>query len=129
MDVEGRFIQVSRACRDVWGYDRKELAGTRYIDLVHEDDKDLTLEAASRIMSGEAMRNFENRYRCKDGSVVPILWSARWDPDENVMFCLARDATEKKQAEEQVLAYSQKIINSLESITDGFFILDNEWRV
>ncbi|HEV7347640.1 PAS domain S-box protein [Telluribacter sp.] len=128
-DVDARFIQVSKACREVWGYEPEELLGIGYLDLVHPDDHAKTIAIASRIGAGEEIRNFENRYLRKDGSIVPMVWSARQDMEEDVMYCIARDATEKKEAERQSVAYTTKIRKILESITDGFFTLNQEWEV
>lgn len=95
IDREGRLIQISAAAKDVWGYDPSELKGKCYIDLVVEEDRPVTLEIAERIIDGLAVRNFQNHYRCKDGSVKPILWSARWVDEEQLMFCIGREDVAK----------------------------------
>jgi PAS domain S-box-containing protein len=101
IDAAGRFVQVSPASEKVWGYKPEELIERRYMDLVHPDDHELTIRAAQAITSGEAMRDFENRYMRKDGSVVNVMWSAHWSETEKIMFCVARDVTERKQAEQR----------------------------
>lgn len=114
-DEEGRFIQVNHACKTVWGFEPEELLGTRYMDLVFEEDRAKTEQVSSSIIAGIETRNFENRYIKKDGTTVPIVWSARWDSHEKTMFCIARDASEKKAAEEKLrqnearLLHAQKI--------------------
>nr|BFE90773.1 hypothetical protein GCM10020185_13090 [Pseudomonas brassicacearum subsp. brassicacearum] len=74
------------------------------IDLVHPADRQRTLEAAREIMDGEPKLNFENRYLRKDGRVVHILWSARWSPVDQLRIAVARDITERKQAESRQAA-------------------------
>jgi PAS domain S-box-containing protein len=98
IDADGRFAFVSDASAAVWGYAPDELVGRAYMDLVHPDDHALTQTAAATIMGGEPLRDFANRYRRKDGSVVPILWTATWSPEEQLMFCIARDITEREVA-------------------------------
>jgi PAS domain S-box-containing protein len=78
VDKQGRFVFVSAACEQVFGYTPDELIGQAMIDLVHPADRQRTLDAAREIMGGEPKLNFENRYLRKDGRVVHILWSARW---------------------------------------------------
>ena len=98
-DAEGRFINVSAAAETVWGYKPEELIGKKYIELTVEEDKEATLAIAEKILSGIPVTMFENRFIHKNGSVVPLLWSARWDDKEQLMFSLAKDATEKKAME------------------------------
>lgn len=108
IDKEGRFIDANIATLKVWGYQPEELRGRFYINMVVEEDRAKTIQAASDITSGVDMTNFENRYYCKDGSIIPIVWSARWDVAEEIMYCVARNATEKKVAEEKLKAAERK---------------------
>lgn len=101
-DVEGRFLQVSRACEDLWGYSAEELIGRRFLDIVHPDDQAKTIEVAASIMAGKAEREFENRYLRPDGSAVPVVWTAQWSQEQRIMFCVARDMTMRKQMEDDL---------------------------
>ncbi len=104
VDGQGRFVFVSAACEQIFGYTPQELIGQPMIDLVHPADRQRTLEAAREIMDGEPKLNFENRYLRKDGRVVHILWSARWSPVDQLRIAVARDITERKQAESRQAA-------------------------
>ncbi len=99
IDGAGRFVFVSDASTVVWGYSPDELVGRLYMDLVHPDDHAKTEAAAGAIVGGEPVRDFSNRYRRKDGSVVPILWTATWSPEAQLMFCVARDISEREAAD------------------------------
>ncbi len=100
VDKEGRFLKVSSAALDQWGYAPAELIGRRYADLVHAEDQERTAEVAARIMSGQPAVGFTNRFIRKDGGVVPIDWSAAWSRSDNLMFSVARDATERLRVAE-----------------------------
>lgn len=104
VDGQGRFVFVSAACERIFGYTPQELIGQPMIDLVHPADRHRTLDAAREIMDGEPKLNFENRYLHKDGRVVHILWSARWSPADQLRIAVARDITERKQAESRQAA-------------------------
>ncbi|WP_077045876.1 bifunctional diguanylate cyclase/phosphodiesterase [Pseudomonas sp. KK4] len=104
VDKQGRFVFVSAACERIFGYTPDELIGRQMIDLVHPADRQRTLDAAREIMDGEPKLNFENRYLCKDGRVVNILWSARWSEVDQLRIAVARDITERKQAESRQAA-------------------------
>ena len=104
VDKQGRFVFVSAACEQVFGYTPDELIGQAMIDLVHPADRQRTLDAAREIMGGEPKLNFENRYLRKDGRVVHILWSARWSEIDQLRIAVARDITGRKQAESRQAA-------------------------
>jgi diguanylate cyclase (GGDEF)-like protein/PAS domain S-box-containing protein len=104
VDKQGRFVFVSAACERIFGYSADEMIGETMIDMVHPADRQRTLDAAREIMGGEPKLNFENRYLRKDGSVVHILWSARWSEDDQLRIAVARDITERKQAESRQAA-------------------------
>ena len=104
VDKQGRFVFVSAACERIFGYTPDELIGQPMIDMVHPGDRQRTLDAAREIMGGEPKLNFENRYLRKDGQVVHILWSARWSEVDQLRIAVARDITERKQAESRQAA-------------------------
>jgi diguanylate cyclase (GGDEF)-like protein/PAS domain S-box-containing protein len=104
VDKQGRFVFVSAAFERIFGYTPDEMIGQSMIDLVHPADRQRTLDAAREIMGGEPKLNFENRYLRKDGQVVHILWSARWSEVDQLRIAVARDITERKQAESRQAA-------------------------
>src|SRR5690606_18775086 len=89
VDPDNRIIFVSNTCKTLLGYDADELTGTLISDYMHPEDREASLDAARRVMQGEAHIDFRNRYVRKDGSVVHILWSARWSAEEGVRIGVA----------------------------------------
>jgi len=97
---QGYILNVNRACEKILGYKPEELIGKRLFDFICPEDLEKTLQMAAGVMAGIEMTNNENRYVRKDGSLVPLMWSARWDPDERIRYGVARDATERKKIED-----------------------------
>ncbi len=128
-DKDGRFIECNQASIQVWGYKPEELIGRLFMDLVTEEDHEATIEAGKMVISGKNLTNFQNRYKKKDGSLIPVVWSARWDPKNRMLFCIAKDATEKVEAENQIKKQSERVKEILESITDSFYAVDSDWNV
>ena len=95
----GFFKRLNPAWERILGFSREELQATPMFDFVHPDDRERTLEQNRKVRSGEQALAFENRYRCKDGSYRWLRWNATADLDHQLIYSLARDITEQKQAE------------------------------
>jgi PAS domain S-box-containing protein len=102
IDRERRFVEVSAGCRALWGYAPSEMIGRVTTEFVHPDDLARSDEVANSIKSGKPLLDFSNRYLCRDGHAVDVDWSAIWSEANGLMFCVARDATQRKQGEEQL---------------------------
>lgn len=101
IDHHGCFKDMSSASVNVWGYEPEEMIGKEFMSFVYEEDKPKTQQAAEEISNGLNMTNFENRYVRKDGSIVPLVWSAKFDTRDQLMYCIAKDGTEKLKAEKK----------------------------
>ncbi|TXE07935.1 PAS domain S-box protein [Gelidibacter salicanalis] len=99
INADGEFVNVSAASEQVWGYTPEELIGTKYIKLVNDKDVAKTSIAAKKIHISKQIPLFENSYVHKNGKIVPLLWSINWDENLQLMFCIAKDVTEKKGLE------------------------------
>ena len=99
IDTGGRFVFVSAACERIFGYTPEEMVGRLMMDMVLPEDRERTQAVAHEVTSGQAKSYFENRYVRKDGEIVHIMWSARWSAVERLRIGVARDITERKQAD------------------------------
>jgi len=99
VNAQGRFVFVSAACEQLLGYTPEEMVGRNMLDMVHPDDREITLAMATRVQAGELVRGFENRYLHRDGHVVHVLWSARLSERDQLRIAVAHDISERKRAE------------------------------
>jgi PAS domain S-box-containing protein len=109
----GYFKRLNPAWEKTLGFSREELQSKPMFDFVHPDDREHTLEQNRKVRSGVQALAFENRYRCKNGSYRWLLWNATADLDHELIYSVARDITESKQAEqdrEQLLQELQQIL-------------------
>jgi PAS domain S-box-containing protein len=97
----GYFQRLNPAWETTLGFSREELQSKRMFDFVHPDDRERTLEQNRIVRAGGQALGFENRYVCKDGSFKWLLWNARADLENQVIYSVARDITRRKQAEEE----------------------------
>jgi len=119
-DSRGNFLQVSAACEKIWGYRQEELIGTPYIDKVLPEDHASTRDAAAKVLAGYPTRAFENRYVRKDGTVAHITWSAWWSDTDQSMFCVARDNSDAKLADEALEESQSRYRSLFENMLEGY---------
>ena len=100
VNEEGYFLSVSGAYQQIFGYTAEEMIGRQMLELVYEPDRERTLQAVGRLMQGQLQFDFENRYVRKDGSIVHIMWSARWYKDQKIRVAVARDISERRVREQ-----------------------------
>src|SRR5918996_2829819 len=98
-DFEGHFKRVNPAVEQVLGYTQEEFLGRPYLDLVHPDDRENTAAEAAAIGEGKKTLCFENRYVRKDGSHRVLEWTSTPVVEDGLMYGMARDVTERRQAE------------------------------
>jgi diguanylate cyclase (GGDEF)-like protein/hemerythrin-like metal-binding protein/PAS domain S-box-containing protein len=75
-DLEGNFIKVNHRFTDVLGYTSDELIGISYLDLVHPDDVQPTLDLLKAVTETKRVDGFINRYITRDGRYISIEWTA-----------------------------------------------------
>ncbi|GGD92663.1 PAS domain S-box protein [Planktosalinus lacus] len=126
IDAQGKFISVSQAAIDVWGYQPEELEGKAYLELVYEEDLELTRQTAQDIISGKSVTTFQNRYLKKNGEIAYNIWSARWDESTQTMYAIARDGSEKRKADEVLAEREQRFKVLVQEGSDLIAILDEE---
>jgi PAS domain S-box-containing protein len=101
-DFDGHFTRVNPAVEQVLGYTREEVLARPYLDLVHPDDRERTAAEAAALSQGKTTTSFENRYVRKDGSPRVLEWTSTPVVKERLMYAMARDVTERRQAEAEL---------------------------
>ena len=111
-DFEGQFVRLNPQWESVLGYGRKELEGRLFFNLVHPEDIPATRAAMEHLKRQQPLLNFENRYRCKDGSYRWIEWRAQ--PRGNLIYAAARDVTERKRMERELREANLQLEQAIE---------------
>lgn len=105
-DEQGTILDANREACERLGYTREELIGMHPLDFDSGNSSPPTASTRGRLEAGETV-TFESVVRRKDGSLCPVEYrvspyrrSGRW-------FALssARDITERKRAEQRLLAH------------------------
>jgi PAS domain S-box-containing protein len=101
LDFRGYFTRLNPAWERTLGFTREELMSKPFIEFVHPEDRDRTLDQNRRVRAGSQALHFENRYLCEDGSYRWLLWNAAPDAGQAVIYGVARDITARKLAEQE----------------------------
>ncbi len=124
-DQDGRFVRVNHAWEQIMGWPLSELEGVEFLGFVHPDDRAQSLEAMAALRGGTVIRNFVNRYRCKDGSYRFTEW--RSTPAGNGMiYSAARDVTERVHHEQGLREGEEKFRRIFELVPVPLTLSDSQ---
>ncbi len=111
---KGQFVHINASSFKTLGYHPKELIGKNFLDFALSEDREKTLVSFLGIKNGVSVILFENRFHHKNGSVVHIFWSAKWDKKNKTAYCIGRDETDKKNLEKAVDVERQRFMDLYE---------------
>lgn len=101
-NFDGYFISINPAFERILGYRLEQLLSQPFLEFVHPDDREATLAEMAKLSEGATTLNFENRYRCRDGSYKWLAWNSVPFLEDRVIYATARDISDRKQAQEVV---------------------------
>jgi diguanylate cyclase (GGDEF)-like protein/PAS domain S-box-containing protein len=104
---DGCFKSVNPAFERTLGYRPDELVGRPFMDFVHPDDRERTEREAASLAEGAKTVQFQNRYFAKDGTVHWMEWTSIPLQDEEIIYGVARDISERKALERELERLSQ----------------------
>ncbi|MDY6905000.1 MAG: PAS domain S-box protein [Thermodesulfobacteriota bacterium] len=95
------FLKVNPAFTETLGFNEAELLEKPFFDFIHPEDVEATRAIVDqKLQKGARVINFDNRYRCKDGTYRWLSWVSHPSPEQGVTYAVARDITGWKQKEE-----------------------------
>lgn len=121
LGFDGRFRRLNSAWERTLGFSIEELMSRPFIEFVHPDDRERTLDKNRNVRGGGQALGFENRYVCKDGSYRWFRWNAASDTIGGVIYSVARDVTEEKQAQlerEQLVIQLRSALAEVRTLRD-----------
>lgn len=100
-DKKGRLLEVNNTSKELLGYSPDELTGKFYLSLVHSEDRNRVSQAFDKLANGISVSGLEFRLVKKDGSLIPVKWFGNWEPEEQLVCCIARDLFELNRVKEE----------------------------
>ena len=119
----GRLVEVNDILCHNLGYTREELLSLSIPDILSEAGL-RRIQETSGVIDHAGQAIFETEHRRKDGSIVPVEVSTHRFTQGKILLALAnaRDITERKKAEEALLASEQKFHDIFNNSTDAIHI-------
>ncbi|QEC76873.1 PAS domain S-box protein [Mucilaginibacter ginsenosidivorax] len=133
IDIKGRFSFVNKQFLKTFGYNATELIGQHFAITTIPQELHLCEEAFVNCVSnpGKIVKLLHKK---------PDVWGGLHDTDwefisitnDSGQVCevqgIGQDITAKLKIEREIKEAAEKLDAFIESITDSFFIIDNEWR-
>lgn len=134
LDRNGFFCYCSPSAERVLGYTFQDVIGRHATEFVHPEDSPKILQLIQEATLNPAISQSATEYRVRNrnGSwciFEAVATSLLEDRSIGGVVVNCHDVTERKRAEEALIAANRRTVNILESITDAFVSIDTEWRL
>ena len=131
IDPDGRITDVNAATEAVTGCSRQELIGTDFCD--YFTDPNRARAGYQRVFREGGVRDYELELRHLDGHLTPVLYNASIYHDEAGqvigVFAAARDISERKRLEEELLARQAYTRSLIEASLDPLVAISNQGKI
>ena len=98
---DGYFKKINPAVSNLLGYSKQELMERPITEIVHPDDRELTISSQQTARNNGPLLNFENRYLTSEGNIVWLSWTSMAVKEEQLIYAIAKNITHKKIFEEE----------------------------
>src|SRR4030043_1134876 len=131
-DFEGRFIDANDAALNLLGYKKEDIPSVNFSTLFDEDQLPIAFKNMEELLqTGSQKSPIETKLRKKDGGYVWVEAEASVIYRKGKPYAIqgiARDITERIQAEEALRESEQGFRTIFESASDGILVTDVETK-
>ncbi len=128
LDKKGFFVSVPAVCSAMWGFQERDLIGSKFNSIVTNEYLEGTNAALGSLQSSGESASFENQIRCQDGSLMDLSWTATANNDGNLI-CVAHDITERKRITRLIQSSEQRFTKIVESMPISVICCDKSFIV
>ena len=108
MDLKGNHVDANKKAADMLGYERNDLLGKSFKDIVASSDLSDATEKFNGLLKNESFPMYERFFTKKDGTRFPVEINVSLIRDSQnrprLIQSIVRDVTERKRAEEKIKA-------------------------
>lgn len=96
---DGYYKKINPAMSRLMEYTETEILALPMIHFIYPEDLLKSTQELKKLAEGKPTLYFENRIVTKFGKVKWLAWTATPSPEEGLLFCVAKDITDKKELE------------------------------
>lgn len=127
---DGYFLRLNREWEKVLGYSIEELMAKSFLDFIHPDDIEDTIDILKELSSQKQISSFINRYKCKTGEYKWIEWKSF--PGGDKIYAAARDVTSRmlfeNELEERIALRTQELSNANKELEAFSYSVSHDLR-
>ena len=95
-------LKVNKGWETILGFTSDELVGSNIFALVHPNDVKISMQESDKLKTDHNLYYFENRYKTKQGKYRLIAWSGTASIDEQSIYAIGVDITERRLIEDKL---------------------------
>lgn len=132
LSSDGIITSINQEFENATGWSRDEWIGKHFLEIVHPDDTAVVIEGFEATIRGETLPPYEARIIAKSGK--SLLLEAKPTPQivngqVRGYLGIARDITERKQADESLRASEQQYRTMINSMGDPIHVIDKDFNI
>jgi PAS domain S-box-containing protein len=125
---DGFIRQINPAWQKSVGWSNVDMMNKNWVEFIHPNDQHATSEANDKLLKGESLSQFENRFRAQDGTYRWFSWDSYPLREEKLIFSVIRDITERKMIEAELQASLSNYTSLFNAEPDAIIIMNSEDR-
>ncbi|MFX1422757.1 MAG: PAS domain S-box protein [Promethearchaeota archaeon] len=132
LSLDGIITSCTREFENVTEWSRDEWIGRSFLEIVHPDDTEGVTEGFEATLRGETVPPYEARIKTKSGEILTLEVKATSQVFNGKVIGylgIARDITERKQAEELLRASEQQYRNMINFMGDAIHVIDKHFNI
>ncbi|MGB0696124.1 MAG: sensor histidine kinase [Rhodospirillaceae bacterium] len=126
--LNGEILKLNEGWRTVLGHDPEDVVGDNFMKYVHPDDVEPTIAEVSKLSDGQTTFYFENRYKHMDGGYRLLAWSAISALEEQKIYAVASDITDRKDFEAALISSKADLERSNADLQKFAYIASHDLR-
>lgn len=128
LDRNGIIKHTNSSLRKTLGYSEAELHNVKINSLSHPADVRRREELASLLLRKKEITGYETRIKGIDGRYYNIKWTLFFNSTDDLIYASGTNLTNKLNGPDQN-NLTDNIQYILQSFNEGFFIIDNKWKI